>query len=108
MSYVRNSAIDANNLLSAPGFNTLRFNQFGATLGGPFRKDKSFYFARLRRPAPGESPIYSHFILKCIDTEGCLGPALQASIGQDQAWACRLKTWGRFCRSAITTRPSAS
>ena len=28
--YVRNSAVDASNLLAAPGFNTLRFNQFGA------------------------------------------------------------------------------
>jgi hypothetical protein len=72
--YARNSAIDANNLLSAPGFNTLRFNQFGATLGGPVRKDKAFFFAGYEGQRRAESPIYSHFILKCIDTEGCLGP----------------------------------
>jgi hypothetical protein len=72
--YARNSALDANNLLSAPGFNTLRFNQFGATVGGPVQIDKAFFFAGYEGQRRAESPIYSHFILKCIDTAGCLGP----------------------------------
>src|ERR1700735_3184088 len=36
--FFRNNAMDANNALSAPGFNTLRSNQFGGTLGGPVIK----------------------------------------------------------------------
>jgi len=72
--YARNSALDANNLLSAPGFNTLRSNQFGATAGGPVRRDNLFYFAGYEGQRRAQSPIYSHFILNCINSEGCLGP----------------------------------
>jgi len=72
--YARNNAADASNLLSASGFNTLRFNQFGATVGGPVRRDKVFHFAGYEGQRRAQSPIYSHFILSCIDTLGCLGP----------------------------------
>ena len=72
--FLRNNQVDASNLLSAPGFDTLRFNQFGATVGGPFRKDKTFYFLGYEGQRRAQSPIYSHFILNCINTEGCLGP----------------------------------
>jgi hypothetical protein len=72
--YLRNNQVDASNLLAAPGFDTLRFNQFGATVGGPVRKDKAFYFLGYEGQRRAQSPIYSHFILNCIDTEGCLGP----------------------------------
>ncbi len=72
--YVRNDQLDARNYLSAPGFSTLRFNQFGATLGGPVRRDRAFFFAGYQGQRRAESPIFSHFILSCIDTEGCLGP----------------------------------
>jgi Carboxypeptidase regulatory-like domain/TonB dependent receptor len=72
--YFRNNSLDAKNLLSAPGFNTLRFNQFGANAGGPTRRDKTFYFAGYEGQRRAESPIYSSFILQCIDATGCLGP----------------------------------
>lgn len=72
--FFRNNNLDAKNLLSAPGFNTLRFNQFGGTLGGPIRKEKNFYFLGYEGQRRAESPLYSSFILHCINTEGCLGP----------------------------------
>jgi hypothetical protein len=72
--YFRSNNLDAKNLLSAPGFNTLRFNQFGGTVGGPIRKEKNFYFLGYEGQRRAESPIYSSFILHCIDSPGCLGP----------------------------------
>ncbi len=72
--YFRSNKMDANNLLAAPGFNTLRFNQFGANLGGPVRKDKSFYFLGYEGQRRAESPLYSSFLLHCTDTPGCFGP----------------------------------
>ncbi|HTJ30208.1 MAG TPA: carboxypeptidase regulatory-like domain-containing protein [Acidobacteriaceae bacterium] len=72
--YARNNQFDAKNLLAAPGFSALRFNQFGTTLGGPIRRDKVFFFGGYQGQRRAESPIFSRFILNCIDTEGCLGP----------------------------------
>jgi Carboxypeptidase regulatory-like domain len=72
--FFRNNKLNANNLLSAPGFDTLRFNQFGATLGGPIRKEKNFFFAGYEGQRRAESPLYSSFILHCTDTPGCFGP----------------------------------
>jgi Carboxypeptidase regulatory-like domain/TonB dependent receptor len=72
--FFRNNKLDDNNLLSAPGFNTLRFNQFGGTLGGPIRKEKNFYFLGYEGQRRAESPIYSSFILHCIDTPNCFAP----------------------------------
>lgn len=71
--YVRNNQFDAKNLLAAAGFSTLRFNQFGATVGGPVRHDRAFYFVGYQGQRRAESPIFSSFILSCIDTENCLG-----------------------------------
>jgi Carboxypeptidase regulatory-like domain len=72
--YFRNSAIDADNPLSAPGLHTLRANQFGADAGGPIRASKMFYFTGYEGQRRGESPIYSSFILGCLDNPGCMGP----------------------------------
>jgi Carboxypeptidase regulatory-like domain/TonB dependent receptor len=72
--FFRNNKLDANNLLSAPGFNTLRFNQFGGDIGGAIRQDKEFYFLGYEGQRRAESPLYSSFILHCINNTGCLGP----------------------------------
>ncbi len=77
--FFRNDALNANNLLSAPGFTALRFNQFGVALGGPLRKEKNFLFAGYEGQRRAESPIYSSFILGLIDSPpGC--PILPAGV----------------------------
>jgi hypothetical protein len=72
--YLRNNVVDADNSLSAPGFNTLRVNQFGGNAGGPIRHAKTFYFTGYEGQRRAESPTYSNFILGCIDRPNCMGP----------------------------------
>jgi len=72
--YLRNNAVDADNSLSAPGFNTLRVNQFGGNAGGPIRHAKTFYFTGYEGQRRAASPTYSTFILACIDNPNCMGP----------------------------------
>jgi hypothetical protein len=72
--YFRNDALDANNPLSAPGLHTLRANQFGAFVGGPIRRDRTFYFTGYEGQRRGESPIYSSFLLGCMDHPNGMGP----------------------------------
>jgi hypothetical protein len=57
--YFQNSATDSRSLLQpAPLPNQLRQNQFGATLGGPLVKDKTFFFVNYEGRRRGESPTY--------------------------------------------------
>jgi hypothetical protein len=43
--YLRNNAVDARNFFAPPGLTTpFQENQFGATLGGPLVKNKTFFF----------------------------------------------------------------
>src|SRR5215467_14613949 len=43
-AYLENNDLNAKSILTQPGFDILHQNQFGGTLGGPIRKDKTFYF----------------------------------------------------------------
>jgi Carboxypeptidase regulatory-like domain/TonB dependent receptor len=57
--YFQNSAMDARGLLQpAPLPHELRQNSFGATLGGPIRKDKTFFFVNYEGKRRAESPTY--------------------------------------------------
>jgi hypothetical protein len=65
--YFRNNKMDATSILAAPGLNTLRQNQFGAAIGGPLQKDKTFMFANYEGQRRGESPFYNSVVLANIN-----------------------------------------
>jgi Carboxypeptidase regulatory-like domain/TonB dependent receptor len=84
--YFQNSATDARSLLQAsPLPHTLRQNQFGATLGGPLVKNRTFYFLNYEGKRRAESPVYPPDLVNNIQLidqakavmglgpEGCLG-----------------------------------
>jgi len=65
--YLQNNATNARSILTLPGFNTLRQNQFGATLGGPIKKDKTFFFANYEGQRRAQSPTYPGLLFAPVD-----------------------------------------
>lgn len=64
--FFRNNNLNAKNPLDSPGMDVLRLNQFGATLGGPIIKQKTFFFAGYEGQRRAQSPRYSTFIQQNI------------------------------------------
>src|SRR5262245_38686825 len=50
-----NDELNARSILNPPGADVLRQNQYGATIGGPIQKDKTFYFANYEGQRRAES-----------------------------------------------------
>jgi len=78
--YFQNSATNARYMLQpAPDAHELRQNQFGGTLGGPVKKDKTFFFMNYEGKRRGESPVYPPDLVNNIDlinhTKAVLGLA---------------------------------
>jgi hypothetical protein len=111
--YFRNNALDAHSILSSPDANTcntpgdissggcklldeLQQNQFGASLGGPIAKDKSFIFANYEGQRRTEDPFYNSSLLANIGPSNVSAgdcPALEAGGLVDtinEAKVCRL------------------
>ena len=66
--YLQNDAANARSLLlPAPQPNTLRQNQFGGTLGGPIKKDKTFFFMNYEGQRRGEAPTYPTVLVQNIN-----------------------------------------
>src|SRR5258708_7013737 len=83
--YFRNNKLDAINLLQATGAHVLRQNQFGAAIGGPIQKDKTFIFGNLELQRRGESPFYNSAVLQNIkfinEVKAVYGLAQEPALG---------------------------
>jgi hypothetical protein len=57
--YLQNDATDSRSILQPVGTSkTLRQNQYGGTIGGPIKKDKTFIFANYEGQRRGEAPTF--------------------------------------------------
>ena len=66
MNTPRTTHFDAIELLAAPGFHELSQNQYGAAIGGPIQKDKTFVYANYEGQRRDESPTYNSAVLQNI------------------------------------------
>jgi outer membrane receptor protein involved in Fe transport len=79
--YLQNNATDARSLLqpaatatTAAAANVLRQNQFGGTLGGPIKKNKTFFFMNYEGQRRGESPTYPSTLTEPVDVFSSTAP----------------------------------
>src|SRR5271170_2864935 len=66
--YANNQAADSKGLLTQSAYDQYRRNQFGATLGGPVRKDRTFFFMNYEGQRLGESPTYPATLIGNLGT----------------------------------------
>ncbi len=64
--FFRNNKLDQTSILQSGGLDTLRQNQFGGSLGGPIRKDRTFFFVNYEGQRRGESPFFNSAVLNNI------------------------------------------
>ncbi len=79
--FFRNSAMDARNFFAAQT-EPLHRNQYGATLGGPIRKDKDFFFAYYEGQRDSEGKTQAAIVPTAAERTGDFSGLVDPSTGQ--------------------------
>jgi hypothetical protein len=66
--YLSNKAANSRSLLQQAPFDQYRRGQFGGTLGGPLKKDRTFFFMNYEGQRLGESPTYPSTLVNNLTT----------------------------------------
>ncbi len=74
--YLSNKSANAISLLQRPPYDAYRRGQFGATLGGPVVKDRTFFFMNYDGQRLGESPTYPNTLINNLATINAAKAAL--------------------------------
>jgi Carboxypeptidase regulatory-like domain/TonB dependent receptor len=88
-AYFENSALNARSMLQpSPLPNTLRQGQYGATFGGPIKKNKTFFFSNFEGQRRAEAPVQAPELMNNL----ALIDAAKAILGIDPENIGALKT----------------
>lgn len=121
--YFRNDALDARSILASPDLPTcdtpgdpasggcrflkkLHQNQYGFTLGGPIKKDRTFFFGNYEGQRRSESPFYNSAILTNISLINELKCTNFGSLGGDAPSDCPGPTGSLAPENLNVTRDS--
>jgi hypothetical protein len=74
--YLSNKAANSRSLLQTSQYDQYRRGQFGATLGGPIKKDKTFLFMNYEGQRLGESPTFPGTLVGNLSTINAAKTAL--------------------------------
>lgn len=66
--YLSNKAANSRSLLQSPQFDQYRRGQFGGTLGGPLKKDRTFFFMNYEGQRLAASPTYPFTLVNNLTT----------------------------------------
>lgn len=91
--FLRNDKLDARNFffVTPPGTNLtkdiLKRNQFGGTLGGPIRKDKTFFFIDMEETLVREDEVFSDIVPTAAERNGDFSGVSKALTNPFNAYA---------------------